>query len=223
MSGLPKPLTGESEPAVKRLLKEGRPYAYSTFATDIFERLDLLLILWIAGLQDQGYYAAMVPVVYPLTVIPNTMGLFLFNAAANQKRRLTTRDVHRILGSSIAVQTVCTIVFMLLIGTLIQWLYGPAFAPAVRFALWLAPVAAIKGILQGLDSYVKGRGKPLVAVRCRIVGIGLMILLTLALSPQYGAVAVAMSALAGQALCLVWLSGIVYADVRGSNAEESVE
>ena len=221
LTRLPKPLTGPSEPGVAPLLKEGRPYAFSMLATDLFERLDLLLVLWIAGLQDQGYYAAMVPVAYPLTVLPNTLGLFLFNAAADQKRRLTTRDVHRILGLSIAVQTVCTVMFMLLIGTIVVWLYGSAFAPAVRFAMWLAPVAAIKGILQGLDSYVKGRGKPLVAVRCRIVAMALMILLTWLLSDRYGAVAVAMSALASQVLCLIWLSAIIYADVRGNKVEES--
>lgn len=215
MAGLPRPLTGSSEPRVGRLLRQARPYALSTFATDLFERLDLLLVLWIASLQEQGYYAAMVPAVYPLTVIPNTLGMFLFNAGADKTKRLTVGDVHRILASSLAVQTACTLAFMLVIGTLVRWLYGEAFSPAVRYALWLAPVAAIKGILQGLDSYVKGRGKPLVAVRCRIVAMALMLAVTLAISPQHGAVAVAMAALAAQVLCLVWLTAIVYADVRG--------
>lgn len=212
--GVGNPLRGPSYPAVAPLLKESRPYALSMFATDLFERLDLLLILWFAGLQDQGFYAAMVPVAYPLTVLPNTMGLFLFNAGADQKKRLTVKDVHRILASSLAAQTVCTIVFMLLISTAVNLLYGPAFAPAVQFALWLAPVAAIKGILQGLDSYVKGRGKPLAPIVCRIVAAVLMIVLTWILLPIHGAVAIAMAALAGQVLCLIWLSAIIYADVQ---------
>lgn len=214
MTGLPQPFRGPSEPAVSTLLKQARPYALSMFATDLFERLDLLLILWIAGLQEQGYYAAMVPVVYPLTVLPNTMGLFLFNVGADSEQRLSITNVHRILGTSVLVQAACTLVFMLLIGNVIEWLYGSDFAPAVEFALWLAPVAAIKGILQGLDSYVKGRGKPLVAIRCRVVAMGLMLVTSLMLSDHYGAVAVAIAALAGQVLCLVWLSAIIYADVR---------
>lgn len=213
VAGLPRPVRGVGEPGVKKLLHQARPYALSTFATDLFERLDLLLVLWIASLQEQGYYAAMVPAVYPLTVVPNTMGLFLFNAGADKQRRLTVADVHRILASSLAVQTLCTIAFMLVIGTLVRWLYGSDFSPAVRYALWLAPVAAIKGILQGLDSYVKGRGKPLVAVRCRIVAMVLMLAVTLTFSSHYGAISVAIAALAGQVLCLIWLSVIVYADV----------
>ncbi len=217
--GLERPFTGESGPPVGKLFRESLPYALSMLATDLFERLDLLLVLWIASFQDQGFYAAMVPAVYPLTVLPNTMGIFLFNAAADRKRRLTTKDVHRILGSSIAVQTICTIVFLLLIGELVNLLYGAAFAPAVQFARWLAPVAAIKGILQGLDSYVKGRGKPLVAIRCRIAAAALMIAVTWLLYDEWGALSVAIGALAGQVLCLIWLSAIVYADVSGQDPQ----
>lgn len=212
--GVPKPFTGPSEPRVGKLLHESRPYALSMLATDLFERLDLLLILWIAGLQDQGFYAAMVPAVYPLTVIPNTLGMFLFNAGADGSNRLSMKALNRIMASSLLVQTLCTVVFMLLIGTVVGLLYGEDYLPAVQFAWWLAPVAAIKGVLQGLDSYVKGRGRPLVAVRCRVVSMCVMIVATFLLNPTFGAVSVAIAALISQVVCLLWLSTIVYADVR---------
>lgn len=216
--GLPKLATGESEPPVKRLLKESRSYGVSMLATDLFERLDLLLVMWLVPLLTQGFYAAMVPVVYPLTVIPNTLGIYLFNTAADRSKRLRTSDVHRILGGSIAIQTVSTIVFIILIGPLVKLVYGEEFAPAIVFAWWLAPVSAIKGILQGLDSYVKGRGKPLAPIRCRIVASVVMLGLTAAFVGSYGAIAIAVAALVGQVICLVWLSAIVYADVREQNA-----
>ncbi|MFG0290520.1 MAG: lipopolysaccharide biosynthesis protein [Rhodopirellula sp. JB044] len=216
MHGIQKPLRGESEPPVGQLLRESRPYGIAMLATDLFERLDLLMAMWLIPLVTQGFYAAMVPVVYPLTVIPNTLGIFLFNAGADDKRTLTTRDVHRILGGSIAIQTVSTIAFMLLVGPLVNLVYGEEFAPAVRFALWLAPVSAIKGILQGLDSYVKGRGRPLAPIRCRIVASIVMIAVVAALLPSQGAVAIAMAALVGQVICLIWLSAIVYTDVSQS-------
>ncbi|WP_236621409.1 lipopolysaccharide biosynthesis protein [Rhodopirellula sallentina] len=216
MHGIQKPLRGDSQPPVGQLLRESRPYGIAMLATDLFERLDLLMAMWLIPLVTQGFYAAMVPVVYPLTVIPNTLGIFLFNAGADDKRTLTTRDVHRILGGSIAIQTVSTIAFMLLVGPLVNLVYGEEFDPAVRFALWLAPVSAIKGILQGLDSYVKGRGRPLAPIRCRIVASIVMIAVVAALLPSQGAVAIAMAALVGQVLCLIWLSAIVYTDVSQS-------
>ena len=211
--GVPRPFTGPSERPTKNLLRESRPYGLSMLATDLFERLDLLLILWMAPLVDQGFYAAMVPAVYPLTVIPNTLGLFLFNAGANKNKRFTRTDIHRIIGSSVAIQTLMTVVFMLLIAPVVLLLYGDPYEPAIKYALLLAPVSAIRGILQGLDSYLKGRGRPLAPVRARVVAMTVMVVVAIALFPRYGTIAIAIAALAGQVLCFVWLSWIVYADV----------
>lgn len=215
--GLPQPVTGPSDPPVKQLLMESRPYALSSFASDLFERLDLMLVMWFIPLVHQGFYAAMVPVVYPLIVIPNTLGIFLFNAGADDNKNLTTRDVHRILGGSIVIQTASTIAFMILVGPLVRLVYGEAFAPAVTYALWLAPVSAIRGVLQGLDSYVKGRGRPLVAIRCRVAAAAVMLFVAWWYLPSQGAIAIAKAALVGQVVCLLWLSAIVYADVAESN------
>ncbi|WP_404310293.1 lipopolysaccharide biosynthesis protein [Neorhodopirellula lusitana] len=216
MVGVSNPFRGERNPRVRRLLSESRPYGVSMLATEVFERLDLLLAMWLIPLVAQGFYAAMVPVVYPLTVIPNTLGIFLFNAGADERKGLTTRDVHRILGGSIAIQTVSTIAFMLMIGPLVRLVYGEEFAPAVEFALWLAPVSAIRGILQGLDSYVKGRGRPLAVVRCRIVAAVVMLVVTAMLVQSEGAIAIAKAALVSQIVCLIWLSAIVYRAVSQS-------
>ena len=222
--GVAKPLSGASELPTKRLLKESRPYGFSMFVTDLFERLDLLLVLWLAPLFEQGLYAAMVPAAYPLTVIPNTLGLFLFNAGADKNKMLTRMHVHRILGSSIAVQTLTTVVFMLLIGPLVIMVYGTDYKPAIEFVLWLAPASAIKGVLQGLDSYLKGRGRPLAPIKARGCAMVVMLVATMTLVPRYGTVAIAMAALIGQVVCLVWLSAIVYGDVsRNQNDMDTAE
>ncbi len=210
--GLPEPFRGESAPPVPRLLKESRPYGLSMLATDLFERLDLLLVMWMVPLATQGLYASMVPVVYPLTVIPNTLGLFLFNAGADSSKRLRRRDVHRILGASLAVQAATLIPFLIVVGPLVRLVYGEEFSAAVTFAWWLAPVSALKGILQGLDSYVKGRGRPLASITCRILAAIVMLIVTFALIGRVGAIAIAVAALVGQIVCLVWISAIVYAD-----------
>lgn len=212
--GLPQPLRGPTLTRIPKLLRESRPYAFSMFVTDLFERLDLLLVLWLAPLIQQGFYAAMVPVAYPLTVIPNTLGLFLFNAGARRDRRLSTTDVHRILGSSLAVQVATTVAFMLVIGPVVRLLYGEAFAPAVTYALWLAPIFAIRGVLQGLDAYLKGRGRPLAPLRVRLLSSIVVLAATWAMWGSQGTLGIAMAALAGQVVCLIGLTSIVYADVR---------
>lgn len=218
-TGLKKPFSGESRPGVGKLLKESRPYAVSMLVTDLFDRMDLFLVTWFVVLEQQGFYAAIVPVVYPLTVIPNTMGLFLFNAGADQNRRLTKFDVHRILAMAIGVQTIMTIGFVILVGPVVRLLYGEAFAPSIEFAYWLAPASAIKGILQGLDSYLKGRGRPLSVMWCRIVSVIVMLVVVWCLLDAFGTVAIAMAALAGQVVSLIWFAAIVYADVGHHRVE----
>ncbi len=212
--GMRHPLSGASEPSVLKLVKEGRPYFFSMLATDLIERLDLLLVLWLAPLVTQGLYAAMVPAVYPLTVIPNTLGLFLFNAGARNDTRLQVRDVNRILGVSLSVQATTTVVFMLLIGPVVRFVYGEDFSGAVIFALWLAPVAALRGIIQGLDSYLKGRGRPLAPINSRVASGLILLVGTFLLYPTLQTLAIPTAALASQVVCLVWLSAIVYADCR---------
>jgi enterobacterial common antigen flippase len=221
--GLSCPFRGPSEPPVPQLLKESRPYAFSMLVTDLFDRLDIVLVLWLVPLIEQGFYAAMTPVVYPLTVIPNTLGLFLFNAGASADTKLTKRDVLSVLGSTLAIQTVSTVVFLLLIGPVVVLLYGEEFRPAIVFALWLAPVSALRGVLQGLDSYLKGRGQPLAPVRARLFAMFVMIVTTALLFSRFEAIAIAMAALVGQIVCFVWLSLLVYTDVqdRVENAEIS--
>ena len=216
--GVPRPFRGVSEPPVGPLLRESRPYGVSMFATDLFERLDLLLVLWLTPLVTQGYYAAMVPVVYPLTVIPNTLGIFLFNAGANADRHLTRHEFRRILSGAMAIQAASCVVFVLAIGPLVRFVYGDEFGPAVIFAIWLAPASALKGVLQGLDSYVKGRGRPLASVRCRLVAAIAMLMVTAVGIGPLGAIAIAIAALVGQVICLIWLTWIVLVDIRQTDS-----
>ena len=79
-------------PAEKRvtpfkLIKEGVPYAVAQAASDVLNRLDVLLILWLAPFYIQGLYAAAVPAVSLLSAGPHAMALFSFNAGASSTAR----------------------------------------------------------------------------------------------------------------------------------------
>lgn len=210
-----KPNEGTEEaPPATQLLREGRPYALSMLATDILDRIDLLLILWLTSIVTQGYYTAMIPVAYPLTVIPNTLGLFLFNAGAKEGGGLDSKKVTQIITSSLGIQTVMTVGFLLLVDPVVRFVYGEEFGPAVSFAMWLAPIAAIKGIVQGLESYVKGRGNPLATIHIRLASAVVMLVVIGLLYSLTGAYAILQGALIGQIVCLFGLAALVYRDVR---------
>ncbi len=212
--GLPQPLSGTGISGTRQLLAEGRPYAISMVAIDLFERLDLMMILWLTSLETQGFYAAMVPAAYPLTVAPNTLGVFLFNVGAREGQGLTYRQFNRFLIGIGLFQAVSTVVFILLIGPVVTFVYEERYAPAVIFAQWLAPVAAVKGILQSLDAYVRGRGMPLAGIHIRWIATIVMLGFIAATFHTYGAVSIPMGCLVAQLVCFVWLCNLVYLDIR---------
>jgi len=218
-----------SAPKATQLLREGRPYGVSMIATDLLDRLDLLLVLWLAGIVTQGFYNAMIPVAYPLTVIPNTLGMFLFNAGAKEGGGLSVSRFRHIIALSMLIQTVTTLAFLALVSPVVTFVYGVEFAPAISFAMWLAPVAAIKGIVQGLESYLKGRGQPMATIRIRVLSAVFMLVAIAFLYPVTSIFAIIQGSLLGQVVCLIGLSIIVYQDAvqcdrsRVSNANDATQ
>ena len=73
---LAKPPTDEQVPSAAQLLRDGRPYAVSLAATELFERLDILLILALASIKESGFYFVAVPAAALLTIAPNALGIF---------------------------------------------------------------------------------------------------------------------------------------------------
>jgi enterobacterial common antigen flippase len=214
LHGVPRPLTGPRAVPTQRLLKEARPYAWSMFATDLFDRLDLMLVLWLAQLALQGDYAAMAPVVYPLVIIPNTLSLFLFNAGAKLNGGPTRRSFVKTLLGLIAVQALAVTAFWIVANPLVSFLYPEDFKGAIPLAIWLAPASAIKGLVQALEGFLRGRGRPQSTIGCRLAAATSMLVLSWLLFDKYSVQAVAMAALAAQILCFIWILIVVLREIR---------
>jgi enterobacterial common antigen flippase len=174
-------------------------------------------MLWLTDIVTQGFYNSMLPVAYPLTVIPNTLGMYLFNTGAKEGGGLTVSRVRHILVFSFLLQTVTTIGFLILVGPVVRFVYGDEFAPAVVFAMWLAPIAAIKGVVQGLESYVKGRGRPMSTIGLRAFSAVAMVVSTVVLYPYTNVMSIVQGSLVGQIVCVIGLALIVYSDARDNS------
>ncbi|MEM9943505.1 MAG: hypothetical protein AAF939_18225 [Planctomycetota bacterium] len=162
-------------PTSWELLKQGRFYALSMFASEFFERLDVFLVVAIATVTESGYYFVALPAASLLTVAPNALSIFTFNAGAEKDKLPNTKKVVTVISSVIALQILSSMFMVFVIPILIQLFYGPSFHPAIDFALWLIPAFAIKGFLQAADGYLKGRNRPMVGVWARTISIGLML------------------------------------------------
>ena len=202
----------------RSLLRDGRPFAFSMVVSEVFDRLDVFLIMALAATMDlAGQYFVAVPAAALLIVAPNALGVFTFNIGADNTRTVTPKSAAVTMGLTIAFQTVATLIFALILPTLILSFYGAAYSPAIQFALWLLPASAIKGYLQAADGYLKGRNRPMIGIWSRLVSIVLMLLFVVCAYPHWDLLSIPMAACVGQALSMVIISAAVMKDVVERN------
>jgi O-antigen/teichoic acid export membrane protein len=201
-------------PSARHLLRDGRPYALATLANELFERLDIWLIVALASVTESGFYFVGVPAAALLTVVPNALGVFTFNAGANSARRVSMRQTISILGGMAGFHIASMIGLALCLPWLIILLYGEPFRPAIPFALWLLPAAAIRGYLQAADGYLKGRGKPLIGVWTRALSIVAMLGFVYFAFSTYDLISIPMAAGVGQFISMLIITTCVLTDVR---------
>lgn len=164
------PWTTPVDPPPQRLLREGAMDGAAVLGSDLFGRLDMLLMLWLASLTVQGYYAAAVPAVFLLLVGPNALAIFAFNRGARRPasgRELLTAGL--LLAS---FQAAAASAFALLLPSLVALVFGDRFVGTIPFALALIPATAFNGCTVVIDGYLRGRGKSSAGLIARLAGAG---------------------------------------------------
>ena len=139
---------GPVSPRPARLIREGFPYLFSVVAADLFARLDVFLILWLASFAVQGYYAAAVPAANLLIVAPNALALFAFNAGAASGPARSLRQVLAAAAGVAAFQTLAAVAFAALLPALIGLVFGRDFLGQCRWPTPL-PAYALNGCAGG--------------------------------------------------------------------------
>ena len=209
-------------PTAKNLLVEGRPFALSMIATELFERLDIFLILALGAMNEAGFYFVAVPAAALLTVAPNALGVFTFNAGADVNRVVSLKQGLSVMAGIVGLQIVSTFVFTVIIPYLIVWVFSDEFAGAIPFAMWLLPACAIKGYLQAVDGYLKGCGKPLIGVWARFLSIFLMLIFVWLTYSRVGLLSIPMAACLGQAVSMVIISIAVVRHLIERNRQKAL-
>jgi hypothetical protein len=206
-------------PSAWTLLKNGRFYALSMLASELFERLDMFLIVAIASVTESGYYFVAVPAAQLLIVAPNALGVFTFNAGADKDHKLSVKQAIGVMSATALLQIVSALILSLIIPFLIVQFFKQPFAPAIPFALWLLPACAIKGYLQAVDGYLKGRDKPMIGVWARFLSIFVMLAFVAGVyseiipGPSQKLLSIPMAACLGQAISMIIISAAVVRDV----------
>lgn len=216
-------------PSAWELLVKGRFYAISMLASEVFERMDVLLVVTIASVVESGYFFVAVPAAQLLTVAPNALGVFTFNAGSDDSKRIGLRKTLLVMTLTVLMQIVSALILAWVIPVLILYFFKAPFAPAIPFALWLLPAYAIKGYLQAADGFLKGRNKPMIGVWARALSIVVMLCFVgLVYSNVIGGFeqkifCIPVAALIGQAISMVIISAAVIRDAIEGEASNRGE
>lgn len=204
-------------PGVKRMLFEGRSYALSMLVSEVFERLDIFLVLAFCSLVDAGNYFVALPAAALLTIVPNAFGVYTFNYGANTREPPSVRIAIRVMFSVAIIQLISAVLYSLVIGDLILFCFSDRFVAAIPLVMLLIPAFAIKGFLQAADAFLKGRGKPMTGVRARLISIVIMLVFVAITWTDLGMPAIPVAAGIGQGFSMLVIATAVLRECRNTD------
>jgi antigen flippase len=205
-------------PSVKRILQRGKPYAMSVLVSDLCDRIDMFLFLWLTNFTIQGYYAAAVPAANLLLVVPIALSLFAFNAGSRRELLTTTRSVWKNSAMILVVQLASAGIFALLLEPLMVLVYKEPFRAAVPLALRLLPAYAIAGCGRVAEAYLQGRNKAILGVYSRLAGAAAMCVFIYFGFSRWHELSIPMGATVGYCVSSSMLLAAILLDVSRNSA-----
>jgi O-antigen/teichoic acid export membrane protein len=166
----------------------------AAFLAFLVLRLDLLIVKYILGSEQTGYYSVAVNMAEMINVLPIIVGTILFPRlsamSSDQQRWDFARLVARWVG--LTVLFIAGVV-ALVAGPLVALLYGRSFLPAVPALAWLMPGIVMLSINTIYMNYFASTGMPLITVYSPGAAAVLNVLLNIKLIPFLGIVGASVS------------------------------
>lgn len=200
-----------------------RGYVAALFAF-VALRLDLLIIQYLLGAEQTGYYSVAITLTDALYVLPITVGTILFPKLSGMASDVERWDFTKGVAATVGL-TMIVIATAASLGsqTLITALYSDAFSPAAAAFVWLLPGIVVLSISSLLMNYLASVGMPPVVMYSSGAAAGANIILNLKLIPTFGIVgaSVSMSLSAGIMLAIL-LIYIYRCNIKSSDKNEFV-
>ncbi len=183
------------------------PYGLRAYFGSLFVflvlKLDILLVTYLRGATETGYYAVAVGLADLLLMFPTVVGTILFpklSAAPDLDTRW--QRVRQVLAVMVPATLVGLLATYVVAAPLIRLAYGAAFDPSAAAVGWLLPGVACYAINNILMNFLASCGMPLVVVYSPLIALLVNVAANLALIPRFGFVGAAMSSSLAYALML---------------------
>jgi O-antigen/teichoic acid export membrane protein len=166
----------------------------AAFFSFVALRLDLLLIQYLLGVKESGYYSVAVSLTDVLYMLPVTVGTILFPKLSGMSDDVQRWKYSKKVVSIVAVLMIgIAIVALFAARPLIITLYGIAFEPAIAAFIWLLPGIVLLSVSSLLMNYLAAIGMPPVVMYSSALAALLNIGLNLKLIPVFGIVGASVS------------------------------
>jgi O-antigen/teichoic acid export membrane protein len=189
-------------------LRSGLGYGLRAYLGSLFAFLvlksDILLVKYLRGASETGYYAIAVGLADILMMLPNAVAMVLFpRLAAAPDVASKWALARRVLAWMVPATPVALGATLLVAQPLIRLAYGSAFAPSFPAVAWLLPGIGCLAINTVLMSLFASCGMPIVVTLSPLAALVVNLALNLILVPRVGFVGAAVSSTVAYALMLV--------------------
>ena len=209
-----KPVWGNAgKTRVLELIKDGRSDGALVLANDLFDRLATLLVLWLVGFKEQGFYLTALPAATLLLVAPNAFELFTFRRGANKSRNVTRGEFFKYGALFFLAQVIVSISMILAVGPLIRFVYSDAYAGSIPIAKVLVAAMAANGLTIIGEGYLRGRSLARQGVTTRIIALPIMLVTAFAMPGLNPTLRIAVAVLLGHLANASLVAWCVYRDI----------
>ena len=194
-----------SLPLFTKNIRYGLKAYIATFFAFLVLRIDLLMVKYILGSEQAGYYsiaATMADMVYMLPVVVGTILFPKLSALSDVRKKWElAKKISYGVGCLMLVLVVAAV---LLAEPVVGFLYGKAFLSAVPAFIWLMPAILLLSVNTVLMNYFASIGMPSIVIYSPGVAALLNIVLNIYLIPGWGCVGAAWSSVAAYGMMLAF-------------------
>ncbi|MEM7477911.1 MAG: oligosaccharide flippase family protein [Planctomycetota bacterium] len=210
---------GKSEPSARKLIYAGLPDGGLVLANDLFDRLAILLVIWVSSLSDQGLYLTAIPIANLLVVAPFAFELFAFRAAADEDKRLTVAELVKASLLIIFVQIIVLAAIQVILQPLVPILFGAKFMGVTPVARILILAFFFSGFSIVAEGHLRGSGLAKLAIMARFLSALVMCLSVFLMPPWEPMYRVAAATVVGHAFNSVLATWLVYRNISLNRKE----
>ena len=191
----------------RQVFRESAPLYVSAIAIALYLRVDQLMLQWLCGPEELGYFAASARLVEKLYLLPVAVGTSLLPTIIGQRAggapERYARNMQRFYDLNVALSYAIIILFVLGGTSLVVWALGDDFAPSapiLSIQVFALPLMSL-GVARG--QYVVAEGMFRFAMMSNLAGVGLNVALNSLFIPRWGGMGAASATLITFALVQV--------------------